>query len=187
MILYGLGGTNGSGKDTIAQLLVDRHNFLFVSTSDLLREEARKRGLSTDRENLRTISAEWRREYGLGVLVDKAVDYFNGLESDKYKGLVVSSLRNPAEADAIRAYGGKMLWIDADPRVRFERLNDRAREDDPKTFEQFMSDEEAEMLHSGDAATLSLAGVKERADIFIMNDGSDHTELAATLQKQLGL
>ncbi len=140
---------------------------MFVSTSDLLRDEARRRGLSTDRENLRTISAELRREYGLGVLVDKAVEYFKSFEENSYRGLVVSSLRNPAEADAIHAHGGKMLWIDADPRVRFERLNTRARADDPKTFEKFVSDEQAEMQHSGDAATLSLAGVKERADFLL--------------------
>ena len=52
-------------------MLAHHHNYMFISVTDLLRNEARRRGLPVVRENLRTISAEWRRELGLGVLVDK--------------------------------------------------------------------------------------------------------------------
>jgi cytidylate kinase len=60
--VIGISGTNGSGKDTLGRALSLRHNFLFVSVTDLLREEARRRGLAIERENLRMISAEWRRK-----------------------------------------------------------------------------------------------------------------------------
>ena len=49
MKLLGLSGTNGAGKDTVAEVLAARHNFLFVSVSDLLRDEATGRGLTTER------------------------------------------------------------------------------------------------------------------------------------------
>ena len=61
--IIGLSGTNGSGKDTVGEMLAAQHGYLFVSVSDLLREEARRRNLPVTREVLRTISAEWRREF----------------------------------------------------------------------------------------------------------------------------
>ena len=70
--IIGLGGTNGSGKDTVGHMLAERHGYLFVSVTDILRAEAEKRGLSPEGENLRTKRAEWRRDGGLAVLVDKA-------------------------------------------------------------------------------------------------------------------
>lgn len=173
MKLIGLSGTNGSGKDTVGQMLGERYNFLFISGSDMLREEARRRGLPIERKILGTISAEWRRKSGLGVLIDKAAELFNA-NPDKYNGLAIVSLRNPGEADRVHELGGKVIWVDADPKVRYDRIFSRQRTDeDNKSFEQFLSEEEAEMQHSGDEATLSMAGVKERADIVLFNEGND--------------
>ncbi len=175
MILFGLSGTNGSGKDILAEYLVREHNFLYVSSSDLLRDEARKRGLPLTREVLRDISAQWRRDGGLGVLIDKAVELYTEGGSDvAFAGLITGSLRNPGEADRIHELHGKMIWLDADPKLRYARIMgaDRGRGDNEaaKTYEQFLNDQQAEMKHSGDAATLSMADVKDRCDIFIDND-----------------
>src|SRR3989344_2494303 len=105
MKLICVAGTNGSGKDTVGEMLAERHNFLSVSVSDFLREEARKRDLTVERENLRMISAEWRRKYGLGVLVDKSFEIYKQ-SAKKYKGLVISPMRNPGEAQHLKELGG---------------------------------------------------------------------------------
>ncbi len=183
MKIIGLSGTNGSGKDTVGHMLAERHGFLFVSGSDLLRDEARRRNLPTDREFLREISAEWRRESGLGVLIDKAVEAF---ERGDYKGLVIASLRNPGEADRIHELGGKVIWVDADPKVRYDRIFYRQRADDNKSFEQFLAEEQAEMQQSGDEATLNMAGVKEKADIILPNEGGDIEAFKDEAEKVLG-
>jgi len=174
MKLFGVAGTNGSGKDTVGQILAEQHNFLFISVTDMLRAEAKKRGWAVEREQLKTISAEWRRESGLGVLVDKAVAEYEKAGGDsKYTGLVIASLRNPGENDSVHKLGGKVVWVDADPKVRFERVSARLRSaEDKKTFEQFLLEEQAEMQHSGDSATLSISGVKATADIFIKNNST---------------
>jgi dephospho-CoA kinase len=172
--LIGIAGTNGSGKDSLGHMLQERHSWLFVSVSDLLRDEARKRGLPIEREVLRTISAEWRRKYGLGVLVDKAVALLNK-SGDKYTGVVAIPMRNPGEAQKVKDLGGLLLWVDADPKIRYQRIYSRKRSaEDNKTFEQFLREEHDEMDHQGgDKATLNLAGIKDIADIFLENNGND--------------
>ncbi len=179
MKIIGVSGTNGSGKDTIGHMLSERHNWLFISMTDMLRDELEQRGLPPAREHMRELSAQWRRESGLGILIDKSVALFEK-QSGKYEGLVVASLRNPGEADRIHELGGQVVWVDADPIVRYNRLQTNAgsrghrREvDDNKTYEQFLKEQEAEMKHSGDVATLSIGDVKKRADIFLENNGND--------------
>lgn len=158
-------------------MLTERQGYLFISLTDMLRKEAGKRGQESSREVLRTISAEWRRESGLGVLIDKAIEHLEELDAD-YRGLVVASLRNPGEADKIHELGGVVVWTDADAKVRYDRIQAHAAErnrydEDNKTFEQFQTEEAAEMTSTGDSATLNMSAVKDRADIFITNDGDD--------------
>lgn len=186
MVIFGLSGTNGSGKDTVGIMLAERHGFLYVPVSDFLREEAKKRGLPIEREVLRTISAEWRRESGMGVLVDKSVELFNK-EPGRYKGIVAVPMRNVGEAEHIHKLGGKLIWVDADPKIRYERIRKRLRTtEDEKTFEEFLAEEEAEMHQSGDAATLNLSGVKDISDIFLENNGSDINAFKDVAEKALG-
>lgn len=177
MKIIAIAGTNGSGKDTVGQMLADDYGWFFVSVADLLRDEAKKRGLPIERSVLRGIGAEWRREYGLGVLVDRAIKQFEE-SKQQHAGLVVSPMRNPGEAQRVKDLGGVLVWVDADPKVRYDRITSRNRStEDRKTFEQFLAEEKAEMNEQGDAATLNMAAVKKMADIFIdNNDGIEHIE-----------
>jgi dephospho-CoA kinase len=185
--IIGLSGTNGSGKDTVGEMLAAQHGYLFVSVSDLLREEARRRNLPVTREVLRTISAEWRREFGLGVLVDRAIEKCKSF-GDKYVGVVASPMRNAGEAQHLKDCGGLLIWVDADPRVRYERITNRKRSlEDDKTFEQFLAEEQDEMHRQvgADEATLNMAAVKEKADIFLENNGSDVAVFQSQIEKVL--
>ena len=172
MQLIGLSGTNGSGKDTIAHLLRDKYGWCFAGATEMFVIELTKRGLPTDRVHKSSLSAEWRRQYGMAAVVDKGMAMFN---EGRYPGLIVGSLRHPGEADRIHELGGKMLWVDADPQIRYIRItaNDRGRIEDRKTYEEFLADEQREMYPEGDSATLHGAAVKERGDIFITNNGND--------------
>jgi dephospho-CoA kinase len=189
--IIGVGGSNGAGKDSVGQILADEYGYIFISVTDLLRAEATKRREPVEREVLRSISAEWRRESGLGVLVEKAMSEYK-LVKDKYAGVVMASMRNPGEADKIHELGGTMLWVDANPRTRYDRIQANAAtrnriEEDSKTFDQFLAEEEAEMHTTGDAATLDMAAVKDRCDLFIINDSNDLGQLQADIEKTLEL
>ncbi len=191
--LIALAGTNGSGKDTVGGLLADEYGYMFISVTDLLREEVRRRNLPVVRDNTRMVSEEWRREFGLGVLVDKAIEAYKAATGN-YKGLVMASLRNPGEADRLHELGGILMWTDGDPKVRYERIaanahsRGRAGEDD-KTYEEFLAEEKIEMYKpaDGDEASLNGAAVKAKADVFIENSGNDLEALNAQVTSALGL
>lgn len=188
--LIGISGPNGAGKDAVGLLLAQRHGYLFISVTDLLRQELHTRGQPTDRLHMRTLSKEWREQYGLSVLIDRAVESFKQVK-DQYAGLVMASLRNPYEADRVHELGGTVVWVDADPRVRYERLQRAKRQgregDDDKTFEQFITEEQIEMQSSGDKAALNMNAVKERSDVVVWNDTADMQALEVEVEHTLGL
>ena len=179
LIIIGIAGTNGAGKDTVGHILAEQHGYLFISVTDVLRAELKRRGDPIDREHLRALSAEWRREFGYGVLIDRALDTFkSALATSTYAGVAVASLRNPYEVDRIHELEGQVWWVDADARLRFERIKrnaaTRARAaEDEKTFEEFLAEEEAEMHSTGDAATLNMAAVKAKCDVMLQNGGNE--------------
>jgi len=191
MNLIGISGTNGSGKDTLGETLAKKYNFLFISVTDILRDELRRRGLPLSRQYARELSAEWRRENGLGVLIDRALEIYNK-HPDKYRGLAIASLRNPGEADRIHELGGKLIWLDAMPKIRFERVRTSQSSrgahraaDDNITFVQFIAAEEAEMHHSGDEATLNMSEVRKKADVFIDNNSEVIGPFLEKIEKSL--
>ncbi|MBW3568811.1 AAA family ATPase [Candidatus Parcubacteria bacterium] len=186
MKIIGLSGTNGSGKDTVAEFLKDEHGFYIASATDMLEAELKKLDRPTDRTHKRELGNQWRRDQGLGVIVQRAVEEAKKAGFDK---VVVGSLRNSGEADLVHALGGKVIWVDADPLVRYQRVisGKRGRIEDSKSYEEFLSDEEAEMNEQGDAATLSMAEVKAKSDIFIENNYEDIAKLKTELKKALAI
>lgn len=185
MKIIGIGGTNGSGKDTLSEILAKDYGWLFVSASgDLIIPELKKRGLELERKNMAALTAEWNRQQK-GAVIDKAIEKFKRENKSKnFNGLVISSLRHPWEAERLHALGGVLVWIDADPKVRYRRVSKRGQGDkDQKTFEQFLAEEQAEREHAGDAATLNWQGVKDRADIFISNSTDSIEDFKHAAQK----
>lgn len=174
--IIGLSGTNGSGKDTVGKIIADELNYKFISVSDLLRDETIKRGLDISRENTRMISGEWRKEFGESVLIEKALTSYELLEN-VFSGLIISSLRNSKESERVHQLGGLVVWIDADPRLRYDRvkqnINSRGRQvNDNISFEQFLVDNQTEMKISKTNSTLNMAEVKKQSDHIIINEGS---------------
>lgn len=188
MKIIGISGTNGSGKDSLSEYLCDEFGWLFVSASgDLIIPELKKRGLPLERKHMADLSTEWRRQHGMGAVIDKAVEKYEQLGGDlKFKGLVISSLRHPGEAKRVHELGGRVVWTDADPKVRYQRVYNRGQgAKDQKTFEQFVAEERAEMAHAGDHTTLNMSAVKGLADIVIVNDSNDFAVFQAKAKEAL--
>ena len=188
MKIVGVSGTNGSGKDTIGELLRDNFGWLYISASgDLIIPELQKRDLPTDRVHMAALTTEWRREIGMGAVVDKALEKAgDDLKNSKIGGLVIASLRHPGEAERIHGLGGYVVWVDADPKVRYERIYARKQgTKDMRTYDEFLADQNREMNHSGDKATLNIGDIKAKADIFIENNGNDLTVFEHQVEQAL--
>lgn len=184
MKIIGIAGTNGSGKDTVGQILVEDYGFFVVSATEMLEEELKKRGLSYERENKRKVGDEWREKYGLSAIVDKAIEQAKATNADK---LVIGSLRHPAEAKKVKELNGIVIWVDADPHKRYERIqeNNRDRVEDNKTFEEFLKEEQDEMHSKGETAEISGAEVKKLSDVFIENNYDNIKSLKPLVTKAL--
>jgi ribose 1,5-bisphosphokinase PhnN len=99
--LIGIAGTDGSGKDSLGEMLRDEHGWNFISVTDILIKN-----------------------------------------------------RNRGSEDHV-------------------------------TFDQFLAEEQAQSQHLGDEATLSLSGVKAKADISLENNGNNIESFKTQVRKAL--
>lgn len=167
--IIGVSGTNGAGKDVLGDLLREERGYTVVSLSDILREELTRDGLEHSRENLSGRSRQIRQAEGDGAMSKRTIEK----HQDKH-GLVITSIRTPGEAEVIQDSGGVVVWVDADQRLRYDRLVDarRGRVTDEISFEEFCKQEASEMTPTSQGNGLNMAGVKSRSDVTIINEFS---------------
>ncbi len=174
----GIAGPNAAGKGEVVRLL-ERRGFYPVSLSDVIREELAREGREPTRENMIERGSALRERFGQAVLAERVQ---RNLPADRNH--VIDSIRHPAEVEALRSAGGFLLiWVDASPRVRFERSRARGRGGDADTFDAFAAIEARE-LGSTNPAAQQLLAVQALADETISNDGS-LAELEAQLAEVL--
>jgi dephospho-CoA kinase len=168
-MIIGLTGKNGSGKGAVADYLKSK-GYEHYSLSDVLRDEARARGLEISRDNLYAIGNELRSALGAGVLAKKVLVKLHGQSN-----IILDSIRHPAEVEVLRTLKNfKLIVVQASPEVRFERMCQRARENDPTDFKSFLALEEKES-QSQTASDQQLDKTLKQADIVIKNDSSLET------------
>jgi len=164
-MIIGISGTFSSGKDTVAEYLADL-GFAVVSTSDLLREEMRKRKKRINRKALVEMANQLEVEWGEGSLARIAY------ENNKHKqDLVITGIRKISEIEYLRTIPGFFLvFIDAPIETRYIRVVKRGREGEGKlSLEEFKKQENLEM--SG-GSSQRLDYCRENADMLLMNDGN---------------
>jgi dCMP deaminase len=176
-MIFGLSGPNGAGKGEVVGYLAER-SFSPFSLSDVIRADLRESGVTESRERMIERGRALRAERGESVLADLALE---GLRDDC--NYVIDSIRHPAEVEALRGseLPFKLLWIDADIGVRFDRVRKRNREGDPKTLSQLRKLEQRE-LESTDPGGQQLLAVKKLADFEVQND-TDLDALHATIRQ----
>jgi len=139
-IIIGLTGENCAGKGTVADYLA-RKGFYYYSLSDAIREELASEGKEITRDALIAKGNEMRRNFGSDVLAKRTIAK---LQADR--NYVVDSIRNPAEAKALLATGKMtLIYVTAPDQTRFERMKQRKREGDPRSFEAFRTIDKLEI------------------------------------------
>ena len=168
-IVFGLTGKNASGKGTVAEIL-KKKNFTYHSLSDSLRDELKSLKKEETRENLIDIGNELREKGGPGVLADKLMPKLNSENNH-----IVDSIRNPLEVISLRKETPLrrffLISIDADSRLRYDRLCSRGRIGDTDSWEKFVEQEKKED-NNDDPNKQQLSKTMEMADYNIDNSGT---------------
>ena len=166
-MIVGVTGYFASGKDTVAQYLVEQKGFLHLSLSDIIRGQLRKEGREITIPALTEKGNAMRREKGPGALAEIAVAAM-APESNT----VVTSIRHPAEVEALRKAGQfRLLFVDAPIEVRYRRSVARSRQGDCQSFEEFRGSEEAQRA-TRDSSAQRLDECREMADAVVENDST---------------
>ncbi|MDD4937985.1 MAG: AAA family ATPase [Candidatus Shapirobacteria bacterium] len=167
MIIIGITGTIGAGKGTVVEYLVNKKYFKHFSAREFLVEEIEKRGLKNNRDNMVLVANDLREKNNSPSFIADEL-FERALESGQ--NCIIESLRAVGEIESLRKKGNfVLLAVDADPKIRYERVLGRGMSTDSISFEKFLADEEREM-ESTDLNKQNLKKCIEMADFTIVNN-----------------
>jgi len=168
MIIFGITGTLGAGKGTIVEYLISKYNFEHYSVRSYLIERIEEKGLPVNRDSMVVVANELRASQSPSYIIDEL--HKKAVESGK--NCIIESIRTPGEVDSLRKKENFwLIAVDADPKVRYERITARKSETDNVSFDAFVENEKREMT-SSDPNKQNLSKCIEMADFVIDNSGS---------------
>ena len=174
--LIGLAGAAGSGKDMAAEIICREFGAENLSTGDLIRTITRHiyrlpPDFNPVRDQLFEVATFIRNEIDPATTVKLCILQAKEL---KIELALLSGLRTVGEAQALQAAGGVIIGIDADPKVRYERIYSRKRDTESnKTYEQFLVQDAFENDGVSDSgAGRGIRHVVAAADVVITNNDS---------------
>lgn len=167
-MIIGITGTLGSGKGTVVEYLKTEYGFKHYSARAFISEEVARRGLKDNRDSMREVGNDLRKQFGPSYVAEQLYDRALAVGGHA----VIESLRAVAEVTALQAKFPPCLIIgvNADQKIRYERILDRKSSTDYVTFEEFAEDESEEMSDP-DPAGMNIKRCLEEADIVLDNSG----------------
>lgn len=194
--IIGIGGLPRSGKDTLADLLMERGYYGF-SFGDFTRRHSLERHKDKPDpisvENM-TETSNWLREtYGPDVILQEALKEFNAKQAtgESYQGLALFSVRAPVEVDWILNHGGELIWVEATDAVRYERGIQNLRQGELRiSLEEFKRQEALQWQPQPGVpkeAQMNISYVKQKATKVLENNGNDIEAFKKEAEKALRL
>ena len=175
MIIIGITGT-------IVEYLVKNNGFNHYSVRGFITEEILKRNLEVNRDNMVVVANDLRKEHTPSYI---ALQLFEQAK-ESGKNCVIESLRTIGEVEALKSKGKFYLFaVDADSRIRYNRIVLRKSETDDISYETFVENEQRE-LSSNDPNKQNLSACIKMADYIFYNNGSLE-ELYKKLQEVLNV
>lgn len=182
MKIIGITGTLGAGKGTIVDYLTRHHGFTHFSVRGYLTKIIKAKGGEVNRDTLVATANELRAQNTPSFIAEEL--YREAKESGT--NCIIESIRTVGEVNALHAKGSFNLFaVDADQKLRYSRIVERASETDKVSFETFVDNENREMTNT-DPNKQNLTECMRLADYRFMNNGSfDHLyrELDEVLDK----
>ncbi|RLE93968.1 MAG: dephospho-CoA kinase [Thermoprotei archaeon] len=166
-------GLPGSGKSVFSKV-AEKNSIPVVSLGDVVREEARKRGLDLSAENLGKIATELRQRYGKDIMARRVITKLLYSESPI---IVVDGVRSLDEVEYFKKFFDVVIVaIHTSPKTRFSRLRARGRPDDPRSWSDFRERDEREL-------SLGIGNVIALADFMIVNEEISLSEFEALCER----
>ncbi len=134
MQVMGISGMPGSGKSIISDLAAEK-GAIIVSMGDIVREEAKKRG-----EGSKETAQNLRAEHGPYIVSELTIKKIKKLQDDGVENLIiVEGIRSHHEVEMFKENFENfiILSVFTNPKIRFERLKLRMREDDSQEYSEF--------------------------------------------------
>ncbi|MFZ1074841.1 MAG: AAA family ATPase [Minisyncoccia bacterium] len=183
-MIIGLTGTLGAGKGTVVEYLAQKKGFKHFAVSDtLLAGEAVKRGLEATRLVRQQIANEYRAK-GPTKLQEAVYDMARA-DIEAGHDVFIEPQHTVAEVQFIQSIGGKVISVDANLRIRYDRIKLRGSAKDNVSFEEFEKIQKEEMA-SDNPNKNNLAAAIAVADFHVTNDGSFeelHAQIDDVLRK----
>ncbi len=180
-MIIGVTGTNGAGKGTVVDYLVQK-GFHHYSVRTELIEEIKRRGLAVDRPNMRIVANDLRQ--------GSVPEYFDQLffadaKEKGYQNFLIESVRVVKSAEWLKDHGAILMAVDADRHVRYERSVLRGSETDKIDFATWVAQEEREWNNEA-AYDMNVPAVIQMADYTLTNNGTPeelHKQIDEVLAK----
>jgi dephospho-CoA kinase len=167
-MLLGITGTDGAGKGTVVNYLVQHKGFVHYSARAIWIDALTKRGEETTRANMRLIANEMREQFGNDFLITY---YLKKIAEEGTENAIIESIRAVSEAEALKKNGGILLAVDAHQELRYTRVQERRSESDKVSFEEFVAHEELE-TNDPNPHGMQKQKVIAMADYTIVNNGT---------------
>lgn len=195
MKIVGIGGLSRSGKDTLAEFLIEK-GYFGVSLGDIVRNAAKIRHANESDPisvaNMTETANDLRQQKGPDFALKQAVEEFEAAGGEaKYKGLLVYSVRAPAEVDYILAHDGRLIWLSADDQVRYRRAMKFRREGEAEiSFDEFQRQENLQWRPQPGIpaeAQMNAEYVKSKATLALDNSDDDMQAFKQKARQALNL
>ena len=182
MKIIGITGTLGAGKGTIVDYLIQHYGYKHYSVRGYLTEEAERRGMELNRDTFVVVANDLREKYGPSYITD---ELYKQAEAAGVNA-IIESVRTPGEVESLRKNEHFLLFaVDADPKIRYDRVVLRNSETDHVSYETFIENEQREMS-STDPAHQNVGRCMEMADYVFHNDG-DFDDLYRQVEEALSM
>jgi dephospho-CoA kinase len=162
--IIGITGATGSGKDTLCNFIKDNYQNVFCFRfSQPLSEVLGIFFNDIKKEDQQWLATTLRERFGKEILWEAIK---KKIESVKEGIVLLNGIRFLEEYEGIKKLGGKIIYINAESKLRWERVRMRGeKKDDDVPYEKFLEMEKA-------ATEVLIAQIGQKADMAIGNNSS---------------